>query len=58
MKEVQCVVPGCQWKTRAEDEAEVVRRTSEHLRGAHGETMIRESTIENIKKHIHDAEHA
>ena len=57
MREFECgtLVPGCEWHTRAEDEAEVVRRAVEHLRSAHGETLIRESMVENIKKRIKPA---
>ena len=46
------LVPGCDWHTRANDDAEVVRRTVEHMRTAHGETIIRENMIENIKARI------
>ena len=48
------LVPGCEWHTRAEDDAEVVRRAVEHLRQAHGETTIRESMVSNIKARIRD----
>lgn len=46
------LVPGCDWHTRSEDDAEIVRRAVEHMRTAHGETVIRESMIENIKARI------
>ena len=46
------LVPGCDWHTRANDDAEVVRRAVEHMRTAHGETMIRESMVEHIKERI------
>ncbi|WP_105384151.1 DUF1059 domain-containing protein [Neorhizobium alkalisoli] len=46
------LVPGCQWHTRAEEDAEVVRRTVEHMRTAHGEEIIRENMVENIKARI------
>ena len=54
MKEFHCgtLVPGCDWHTRAEDEAEVMRRAVEHLREVHGETIIRESMIEAIRSRI------
>ncbi len=57
MREFQCgtLVPGCEWHTSAEDDAEIVRRTVSHLRSAHGETLIRETMIENIKKRIKPA---
>ncbi len=46
------LVPGCEWHTRANDDAEVVRRVVEHMRAAHGETVIRENMVENIKARI------
>lgn len=48
------LVPGCAWHTRAEEDAELVRRAVEHLRSTHGEEMIRETTVENIKARIRD----
>ncbi|GIL02122.1 MAG: small metal-binding protein [Alphaproteobacteria bacterium] len=57
MRTFQCgtLVPGCEWETSAEDDAEIVRRTVEHLRSAHGETIVRESMVDNIKKRIKDS---
>ncbi|HSO48260.1 MAG TPA: DUF1059 domain-containing protein [Rhizobiaceae bacterium] len=54
MKEFQCgtLVPGCDWHTRNEDEAEIVKSAVEHMRGVHGEQIIRESMVEAIKKRI------
>ncbi len=46
------LVPGCEWHTRADNDAEVVRRVVDHMRQAHGETMIRENMIDNIKARI------
>ncbi|MCF3641656.1 DUF1059 domain-containing protein [Rhizobium sp. TRM95111] len=46
------LVPGCNWHTRADDDAEVVRRVVEHMRNAHGETIIRENMVTNIKARI------
>ncbi|WP_296097474.1 DUF1059 domain-containing protein [uncultured Agrobacterium sp.] len=48
------LVPGCEWHTRADEDAEVVRRSVEHMRQAHGETIIRETMVENIKARIRD----
>lgn len=48
------LVPGCEWHTRADDDAEVVRRAVEHMRQSHGETLIRENMVENIKSRIID----
>lgn len=52
------LVPGCEWHTRANDDAEVVRRAVEHMRAAHGETTIRESMIDHIKERIVDEKKA
>ncbi|PYB75546.1 DUF1059 domain-containing protein [Rhizobium wuzhouense] len=54
MKTFECgtLVPGCDWHTRAEEEAEVVRRAVEHLRTTHGEEIIRPAMVENIKSRI------
>ena len=48
------LVPGCDWHTRANDDAEVVRRAVEHMRTAHGETIIRENMVDHIKERIAD----
>ena len=52
------LVPGCEWHTRADDDAEVVRSAVEHMRSAHGETLIRETMVENIKARIVDEKNA
>ncbi|MBP2548853.1 putative small metal-binding protein [Neorhizobium galegae] len=46
------LVPGCDWHTRADEDAEIVRRAVDHLRTTHGETVIRETMIDNIKARI------
>lgn len=58
MKRFECgsLVPGCTWHTEAEETAEVVRRATEHLRDAHGETVIRPSIVEQIKARTHEAD--
>ncbi|THK37537.1 DUF1059 domain-containing protein [Ensifer sp. MPMI2T] len=48
------LVPGCEWHTRADNDAEIVRRAVEHMRVTHGETTIRENMINNIKVRIVD----
>ncbi|MCO6185434.1 DUF1059 domain-containing protein [Rhizobium sp. L1K21] len=60
MKTFECgsLVPGCDWHTRADDSAEVVRRAVEHLRHTHGETYIRENMVEEIKARIRDTSKA
>ncbi len=54
MKTFECgtLVPGCDWETSAENEAEIVRRAVEHMKSAHGETVIRETMVDAIKKRI------
>ncbi|MDP3898545.1 MAG: DUF1059 domain-containing protein [Mesorhizobium sp.] len=54
MKEFHCgsLVPGCDWHTRNEQEAEVMRRAVDHMRQAHGETVIRETMIDAIRSRI------
>jgi predicted small metal-binding protein len=54
MKEFHCgsLVPGCEWHTRAEEEAEVMRRAVQHMRETHGETTIRETMVEAIRSRI------
>ena len=56
MKRFECgtLVPGCDWHTRADEEAEVVRRAVEHMRAAHGEDVIRTSMVDHIKERIRD----
>ena len=46
------LVPGCEWHTRADEDAEIVRRAVDHMRQAHGEDVIRENMVENIKTRI------
>ena len=54
MKEFHCgsLVPGCDWHTRHEEEAEVMRRAVAHMRETHGEDTIRETMIEAIRSRI------
>jgi predicted small metal-binding protein len=54
MKEFHCgsLVPGCEWHTRHEQEAEIMRRAVEHMRETHGETLIRETMIDAIRSRI------
>ncbi len=60
MKRFDCgtLVPGCPWHTQAEEEAEVVRRASEHLRTTHGETDVRPNMVNEIKSRIKDVQTA
>lgn len=54
MRRFECgtLVPGCDWHTRAQEDAEVVHRAVEHMRSVHGETHMRENMIDNIKARI------
>lgn len=54
MKEFHCgtLVPGCNWHTRAEEEAEIIRRVADHMRETHGEAVIRETMVEAIRSRI------
>lgn len=56
MKTFHCgsLVPGCAWQTRSDNEAEIVSRAIDHLRSAHGETVIRPSIVEQIKVRLMD----
>ena len=56
MKEFYCnrLVPGCTWHTAAKDEAELIHKVTDHLRSAHGETMIRPNMVEMIKERIEE----
>ena len=60
MRQFECgsMVPGCALHTRADEDAEIVRRAVEHLKSAHGESVIRESTVDHIKERITDASEA
>ena len=60
MKQFHCgtLVPGCEWHVSDEDEAEIVHRAVEHLRHVHGETIIRETMVDNIKMRIRPASEA
>jgi predicted small metal-binding protein len=52
------LVPGCAWHTRADDDAEIVRRAVDHLKTTHGEAIIRENMVEHIKQRIRDQANA
>lgn len=58
MMQYQCLVPGCQWHTSANSEAEVTRRAADHLREVHGETVVRPEMIDRIKARIQTAQPA
>ncbi len=54
MKFYHCgtLVPGCDWHTRDEDEAEIVSRALHHMRGAHGEDTVNAGTVTKIRERI------
>ena len=55
MKHYDCVVPGCNWHTEANDTAEIVRRAVEHLHTTHDETDVRPQMVEHIKERVVEA---
>jgi predicted small metal-binding protein len=58
MKLYRCgtLVPGCDWHTRHQDEAEIVSRAVAHMRSAHGEDSVNTGTVEKIKERIAEAD--
>ena len=58
MKQYECLVPGCPWHTQADNEAEIVRRASDHLKEVHGESVVRPDMIARIKERIHEPQAA
>jgi predicted small metal-binding protein len=60
MRVFECgtLVPGCAWHTRADNDAELVRRAVEHMKSAHGESLIRENMVDNIKARIRNEANA
>ena len=50
------LVPGCEWSTIADSDAEIVRRAVTHLRNAHEEHFIRENMVALIKDRIREVE--
>lgn len=54
MKRYQCLVPGCDWHTQDDSEAELVRRAAQHLRDVHDEAIVRPEMVERIKQRIDD----
>lgn len=57
MKKFDCgtLVPGCDWHTEADDEAEVVRRAVEHIRSAHEEPVMRQTMVNAIKERVRES---
>jgi predicted small metal-binding protein len=58
MKTFECgtLVPGCDWKTSNENEADVVQHAVQHLKAVHEEHHIRPSIVEAIKQRIKDTD--
>jgi predicted small metal-binding protein len=50
MKQFRCgdVVPGCQWVTRSEDEAELFARIGAHARDEHGMDEVPPEVVDEI----------
>jgi predicted small metal-binding protein len=51
MKQFKCgdVVPGCQWETRNEDEAELLDEIHVHARDVHGMDEVPPEVVEAIQ---------
>ncbi len=54
MKQYECLVPGCSWHTRAGNDAEIVRRASEHHARDSRRADVRPEMVERIKQRIHE----
>ena len=56
MKQIACgdVVPGCEFKARADTEGELLRKVSQHVRNAHPEIELTPQTVEQVRRHIED----
>jgi predicted small metal-binding protein len=58
MKQYECLVPGCNWHTASDNEAEIVARATEHLRNIHAEQAVRPEMVAHIKQRIHEKQAA
>ncbi|MBZ8134862.1 DUF1059 domain-containing protein [Afifella sp. IM 167] len=56
MKTITCgeLVPGCEYKARAETEADLLSKVSEHVRSAHPDIQMTPKMVEKVKAKIHD----
>ena len=56
MKRIACgdLVPGCDYEARAETEAELLKKVSQHVRSAHPEITLNPEVVEQVKRHIED----
>jgi len=54
MKHLKCgsVIPGCDWQTHANSQAEVIRRACQHMRRAHGIEVITDNMMHAVKAQI------
>ncbi len=55
-KELNCgeIMSGCDYRIRAETEAEVLRQAAEHARDQHGVPEVDEQTAELVRSKIRD----
>jgi predicted small metal-binding protein len=55
-KELSCgdVMPGCEYKVRAETEADVLAAAAKHARESHGIEEVDENTAELVRSKIRD----
>ncbi|WP_026380940.1 DUF1059 domain-containing protein [Afifella pfennigii] len=60
MKTITCgeLVPGCDYKARADTEADVLSKVSEHVRTAHPEIEMTPKMVEKVKSKIHEEPHS
>ncbi|MCF1502499.1 DUF1059 domain-containing protein [Afifella sp. H1R] len=56
MKTITCgeLVPGCTYKARAETEAELLQKVSEHVRSAHPGMEMTPKMVEKVKAKVHE----
>ena len=56
MKKFECgtLLPGCNWSTSSDKEAEVVQHAVDHMRTTHNESVIRPSMVEAIKQRVRE----
>ena len=56
MKSIACgdIVPGCNFKARAETEADLMQKVSDHVREAHPEVTLTPELITSVKGKIRE----
>ena len=56
MKKIACgdIVPGCNFKARAENEAELMQKVSDHVHEAHPEVRLTPELVTSVKSKIRE----